>query len=119
MRIPHDVVRLIFLISVGWFVLSRPLLRSQGAPAIASTDIMIQRGVPMKTRDGVTLYADSALTFPSGLFHRANRLRQTYGSDRHTTRPDAHRGLVFDRLHADIAGEWFLQLGYIANQKER
>ena len=64
-------------------------------------------------------YADSALTFPSGLFHRANRLRQTYGSDRHTTRPDAHRGLVFDRLHADIAGEWFLQLGYIANQKER
>src|SRR5580698_10894185 len=58
MRIPHDVVRLIFLISVGWFVFSRPLLRSQGAPAIASTDIMIQRGVPMKTRDGVTLYAD-------------------------------------------------------------
>ena len=58
MRIPHDVVRLLFLISVGWFVLSRPLLRSQSAPAIASTDIMIQRGVPMKTRDGVTLYAD-------------------------------------------------------------
>jgi predicted acyl esterase len=58
MRIPHNVVRLLFLISVGWFVLSRPLLRSQSAPAIASTDIMIQRGVPMKTRDGVTLYAD-------------------------------------------------------------
>ncbi len=58
MRIPHGVVRLMLLFCVGWFVLSRPLLRSQSAPAIASTDIIIQRGVPMKTRDGVTLYAD-------------------------------------------------------------
>lgn len=58
MRIPHGVVRLMFLFSVGWFVLSRPMLRSQSAPANASTDIIIQRGVPMKTRDGVTLYAD-------------------------------------------------------------
>jgi hypothetical protein len=59
-------------------------------------------------------YAKHRDHFPSGLFHRANRLRQTYGWDRHMARPDAHRSLVFDRLHADIAGEWFLQLRYIS-----
>src|SRR5580658_11323586 len=58
MRIPHRAVRLMFRISVCWLVVSAPLLRSQSAPAMASTDIMIERGVPMKTRDGVTLYAD-------------------------------------------------------------
>src|SRR5580698_11285037 len=58
MRIPLRVVRLMFFIGVGWFVVSGPVLRSQSAPAIASTDITIQRGVPMKTRDGVTLHAD-------------------------------------------------------------
>ena len=58
MRIPHGVVRLMFFISVGWLVLSTPLLRSQSAPPTAPADITIQRGVPMKTRDGVTLHAD-------------------------------------------------------------
>ena len=33
-------------------------LSSQAAPATASTDFVVQHGVPMKTRDGVTLYAD-------------------------------------------------------------
>jgi len=58
MRIPSGVVRLTFLISISWFALPGPLVRSQSAPSVASTDIMIQRRVPMYTRDGVTLYAD-------------------------------------------------------------
>jgi uncharacterized protein len=59
MKIPSCVLRLmLFLTSFGCFVLSAPSLRSQGAPATASADIMIEHGVPMKTRDGVTLYAD-------------------------------------------------------------
>ena len=33
-------------------------LGAQGTPVAQSTDIIIQRDVPMKTRDGVTLYAD-------------------------------------------------------------
>jgi uncharacterized protein len=33
-------------------------LKAQASPPTASTDIIIQHDVPMKTRDGVTLYAD-------------------------------------------------------------
>src|SRR5579862_9268101 len=58
MRIPHGVVRRTFLMSVGWFFLFVPLLRTQRSPAAASSDIIVQRDVPMKTRDGVTLRAD-------------------------------------------------------------
>jgi|KBSMisStandDraft_5_1062788.scaffolds.fasta_scaffold00166_26 putative CocE/NonD family hydrolase len=39
------------------FAADSPLL-AQGAPGPAPADITIQRDVPMKTRDGVTLYAD-------------------------------------------------------------
>jgi len=40
------------------FVASMQSLMAQAAPTSVSTDIVIQRDVPMKTRDGVTLYAD-------------------------------------------------------------
>jgi len=51
------------------FVASMQSLMAQAAPTSVSTDIVIQRDVPMKTRDGVTLYADiyrpqSAEKFP-------------------------------------------------------
>lgn len=59
MRVRHVVLRLIFFFNVlAVFVLSAPLLWSQAAPVTASADIIIQHGVAMKTRDGVTLYAD-------------------------------------------------------------
>ena len=49
---------MLFLLSLGFFVLPLPSLRSQALPDTASPDITIQRGVPMTTRDGVALYAD-------------------------------------------------------------
>jgi putative CocE/NonD family hydrolase len=59
MRLSHGPLRLMLFLAVFlFFALSEPLLWSQGAPATASTDIIIQHNVPMKTRDGVTLYAD-------------------------------------------------------------
>ena len=54
-----SVSLVIFLGSVvAGFALCAPLLLAQVAPATASADILIQHDVPMKTRDGVTLYAD-------------------------------------------------------------
>src|SRR5579885_3656391 len=35
-----------------------PGLRAQDSPLTASTDMLVQHDVAMKTRDGVTLYAD-------------------------------------------------------------
>ena len=59
MNIPAGVLRLmLFLTSFAFFGLSVPSLRSQAPPATVSTDILVQHGVAMKTRDGVTLYAD-------------------------------------------------------------
>ena len=59
MKISIGILRLmLFLTTFGFFGLSVQSLRSQAPPATASTDIMIQHGVAMKTRDGVTLYAD-------------------------------------------------------------
>lgn len=59
MKKSTGVLRLmLFLLSLGVFVLFVPSLRSQALPDTASSDITIQHGVPMKTRDGVTLYAD-------------------------------------------------------------
>ncbi|MBV9624485.1 MAG: CocE/NonD family hydrolase [Acidobacteria bacterium] len=56
MNISTGALRLmLFLASFG---LSLPSLQSQAPPITASADIMIQHGVAMKTRDGVTLYAD-------------------------------------------------------------
>jgi putative CocE/NonD family hydrolase len=43
-------------------------LNGQGAPASTSIDIVIHHGVPMKTRDGVTLYADIYRPNSSGRF---------------------------------------------------
>ena len=49
---------MLFLLGLGFFVLSVRSLRSQALPDTASSDITIQRGAPMKTRDGIALYAD-------------------------------------------------------------
>jgi uncharacterized protein len=46
-----------FLLVALWLTSSQPL-GAQSAAASQPTDIIIQRDVPMKTRDGVTLYAD-------------------------------------------------------------
>ena len=51
---------LIYVIGVGFvllFCLPKPL-KAQASPPSVSTDIIIQHDVPMKTRDGITLYAD-------------------------------------------------------------
>ena len=59
MRVRHGALRLMLFIYVfGCFLLSVPTLRSQAAPISTSADILIQHNVAMKTRDGVTLYAD-------------------------------------------------------------
>ena len=59
MRIRYALSRLTWFLDVSVFlVLSVPLLRSQGAPIVVSADMLIQHGVAMKTRDGVTLHAD-------------------------------------------------------------
>ena len=59
MRIRHTVLHLILFVDVfACFVLSVPTLRSQATPVTASTDIIIEHQVAMKTRDGVILYAD-------------------------------------------------------------
>jgi len=59
MRVRHAVLRLMLFLAVfACFVLSVPMLQSQAAPVTTSADILIQHGVAMKTRDGVTLYAD-------------------------------------------------------------
>jgi len=49
---------MLFIYVFGCFLLSVPTLRSQAAPISTSADILIQHNVAMKTRDGVTLYAD-------------------------------------------------------------
>jgi uncharacterized protein len=66
MRIPTRLVSLVTLVGLVDFP---PLARAQAAPRASSTNIIIQHGVAMKTRDGVTLYADvyrpnSAEKFP-------------------------------------------------------
>ncbi len=59
MRVRNGAVGLnLFFYLFSFFVLAAPSLRSQAPPVTASTDIIIQHGVAMKTRDGVTLYAD-------------------------------------------------------------
>ena len=59
MRVRHGAFRLMLVVNVlASFVFSVPILRSQAAPVTASADIVIQHNVAMKTRDGVTLYAD-------------------------------------------------------------
>ncbi len=59
MRLRSGALRLMLFLGVfASFALSVPSVRSQAAPVIASADIIIQHGVAMKTRDGVTLYAD-------------------------------------------------------------
>jgi uncharacterized protein len=59
MRLHTGVVSLmLFITSFGYFLLSAPSLLAQAAPVLVSADMIIQHGVPMKTRDGVTLYAD-------------------------------------------------------------
>jgi putative CocE/NonD family hydrolase len=59
MKKSTSVLRMrLFLLSLGFFVLSVPPLRSQALPDSASSDITIQHGVAMKTRDGIALYAD-------------------------------------------------------------
>ena len=59
MRVRHALSRLTWFLDVSVFLaLSVPLLRSQGAPIVVSADMLIQHGVAMKTRDGVTLHAD-------------------------------------------------------------
>ena len=50
--------RMLFVAGFAGFALSAPSLLGQGAPVPVSADTLIQHGVPMKTRDGVTLYAD-------------------------------------------------------------
>jgi uncharacterized protein len=46
-------------LAVATFCLTSPKpLHAQAGPPSASTDIIIEHNVPMKTRDGVTLYAD-------------------------------------------------------------
>jgi uncharacterized protein len=59
MRVRSGALRLILFLDVFiFFLLSVQSLRSQASPPAVSTDIIIQHGVAMKTRDGVTLYAD-------------------------------------------------------------
>jgi uncharacterized protein len=59
MKIRPGALRLmLFLNVVAFLVIPVPFVQSQAAPVTASTDIVIQHGVAMKTRDGVTLYAD-------------------------------------------------------------
>jgi uncharacterized protein len=59
MRLHTGVVSLmLFITSFGYFLLSAPSLLAQAAPVLVSADMIIQHGVPMKTRDGATLYAD-------------------------------------------------------------
>jgi hypothetical protein len=56
MKVHNGVLRLVLFLNVfAFFVLSAQSLRSQAAPVTTSTDIIIQHGVAMKTRDGVTL----------------------------------------------------------------
>ncbi|MGA8866734.1 MAG: CocE/NonD family hydrolase [Candidatus Sulfotelmatobacter sp.] len=47
----------IFTLAMGCLV-SPQALGAQAEPPLITTDIVIQRDVPMKTRDGVTVYAD-------------------------------------------------------------
>lgn len=54
---PGALCLMLFLDVFAFLVVPVPSW-SQAAPAAASTDIIIQHGVAMKTRDGVTLYAD-------------------------------------------------------------
>jgi len=59
MNIPGSIVDLMLVLtSLAGFGFSVPSLRSQAAPVTVSSPIVIQRGVSMKTRDGVTLRAD-------------------------------------------------------------
>ena len=56
MRCSRTLSFLVSAVATAWLVLPYPV-HAQDAPPIA-TDIIIQHDVPMKTRDGVTLYAD-------------------------------------------------------------
>ena len=57
MRCRRTLSFLVLAVAMAWLVPLRPLQAQDAAPLIA-TDIIIQHDVPMKTRDGVTLYAD-------------------------------------------------------------
>jgi putative CocE/NonD family hydrolase len=67
---PGSLPRFAFGFALATVLLPRPqALGAQAAPASASGDIVVQNDVPMKTRDGVTLFADiyrpkSANKFP-------------------------------------------------------
>ena len=58
MRIAARILSQIVCIALICMCFMPCVLRAQAAPAATSADIIIERGVPMKTRDGVTLYAD-------------------------------------------------------------
>ena len=58
MRIAARILSQIVCIALIRMCFMPCVLRAQAAPAATSADIIIERGVPMKTRDGVTLYAD-------------------------------------------------------------
>lgn len=58
MRTATPNLRPIVLITLIYACFMPCALVAQAAPATVSTDIIIQHNAPMKTRDGVTLYAD-------------------------------------------------------------
>jgi uncharacterized protein len=57
MRCRRTLSFVVLAIAMAWLVPLRPV-QAQDAPPLIATDIIIQHEVPMKTRDGVTLYAD-------------------------------------------------------------
>lgn len=58
MRIATGTLRLVLCIAVVSICFMPCRLRAQAAPTPTSSDMIVQHNVPMKTRDGVTLYAD-------------------------------------------------------------
>jgi uncharacterized protein len=56
-----------FALATVWFSVPQPL-RAQAAPSPTVTDVVIQHDVPVKMRDGVTLYADIYRPNSSGAF---------------------------------------------------
>ncbi|MGA8199831.1 MAG: CocE/NonD family hydrolase, partial [Candidatus Sulfotelmatobacter sp.] len=57
MRCRRTLSFLVLVLAMAWLVPLRPVC-AQDAPPLIATDIIIQHDVPMKTRDGITLYAD-------------------------------------------------------------
>ena len=58
MRITTGILRLVLSIALIATCFMPCRLRAQAAPTPTSSDMIVQHNVPMKTRDGVTLYAD-------------------------------------------------------------